>query len=457
MRIEIDSMGKINVPEDKYWGAQTQRSLNNFKIGTEIMPGEIIQALAYVKKAAALVNAEIGVLDKKLAETIVFACDEVLDGKFDGHFPLVVWQTGSGTQSNMNMNEVLANRANEILGYPLGSKKPLHPNDHVNKSQSSNDTFPTAMHVATALLCKKSMLPALEAFEKNLDKKAKEYASIVKIGRTHLQDATPLTLGQEFSGYAQQIKSCREYINQALSEVFFLAQGGTAVGTGLNAPKGFDKKIARKLAELTSLPFKPAPNKFKALASHDILVAFSGTLNTLSCAAMKIANDIRFLASGPRCGFGELELPANEPGSSIMPGKINPTQAEALAMTCVQVFGNHTAVTIAGASGHFELNTYKPVIIYNVLQSMRLMSGALDSFRSNCLEGLAPNKDRIEEHLNNSLLLVTALAPHIGYDKSAEIAKQAHEKGLTLKESALKLGYVSEEKFDAWVRPEYMI
>lgn len=457
MRIEKDSMGEIKVAGDKYWGAQTQRSLRNFDIGTEKMPQEVIRAIAYIKKAAAIVNLEEGLLDEKVSNAIVSACDEILDGKLDLHFPLIVWQTGSGTQSNMNLNEVIANRGNEILGYPLGSNTPLHPNDHVNKSQSSNDVFPTAMHIAVALFCRNSLLPALEKFKKTLFKKSQDYASIIKIGRTHMQDATPLTLGQEFSGYYQQIKACKDRIEKSLEDVFFLAQGGTAVGTGLNAPKNFDIKMAKKLAVLTGMPLKAAENKFEALASRDVLVAFSGSLNTLSCAAMKISNDIMLLASGPRCGIGELEIPANEPGSSIMPGKVNPTQSEALCMVCAQVMGSHTTVTIAGASGRFELNTYKPVIIYNILQSMRLLADSLNSFQKNCLEGLSPNLHKISEYLNNSLLLVTALAPHIGYDKSAKIATNAHEKGLTLKKSALELGFISEEDFDAWVKPEKML
>jgi len=457
MRVEKDSMGKVSVPEDKYWGAQTQRSLQNFQIGKEKMPIEVIHAIAYIKKASAIVNAKMGVLDKNLSEAISEACDEILKGKLNDHFPLIVWQTGSGTQTNMNLNEVIANRGNEILGHSLGSNYPLHPNDHVNKSQSSNDVFPTAMHIAVVLLCRDCLLPALENFELSLFKKSKDYSSIIKIGRTHLQDATPLTLGQEFSGYCQQIKACRERIKGALDEVFFLAQGGTAVGTGLNAPKGFDVEVAKTLAELTQMPFKTAVNKFEALASRDVLVSFSGALNTLSCAAMKISTDIMLLASGPRCGIGELEIPANEPGSSIMPGKVNPTQSEALCMVCTQVMGNHTTVTVAGASGRFELNTYKPVIIYNILQSIRLLSDSLNSFRKNCLEGLSPNKEKISEYLHNSLLLVTALTPHIGYDKSAKIATNAHEKGLTLKASALELGWVSESEFDEWVRPEKML
>lgn len=459
-RIESDSFGEIAVPADKYWGAQTQRSLQNFKIGGERMPEPLIHALALVKKAAALVNVEMGGIDKKIADAIVQAADEVLSGKIGyEHFPLVVWQTGSGTQSNMNINEVLSNRAIEILGGEMGSKKPVHPNDHVNYGASSNDTFPTAMHIAAVLEAKKTLLPGLEKLHKALDSKAQEFMPIIKIGRTHLQDATPLRLGQEFSGYAAMIKDniTRLSAPGALCMLYELAQGGTAVGTGINTKKGFAEKFAAKVAELTGEPFKTAPNKFLALACNDAVVDYSGALNTCAVSLMKIANDIRLLGSGPRCGLGELDLPENEPGSSIMPGKVNPTQCEALTMVATQVMGNHTAVTIAGSNGHFELNVFKPVMIYNLLQSIRLIGDGVVSFVENCLDGLKANKDRIEKLMHESLMLVTALNPHIGYDNAAKIAKKAHKEGTSLQEAGIALGLLTAEQFKAWIKPEEMV
>jgi fumarate hydratase class II len=457
MRTETDSFGPIDVPADKYWGAQTQRSLQNFKIGTETLSRPMIRALAIVKKAAAQANAELGELDAKLAEAIDHAADEVMEGRHDNNFPLKVWQTGSGTQSHMNINEVLSNRAIEILGGVMGSKKPVHPNDHVNRGQSSNDSFPTAMHIAAAEEAVHELIPALEELHATLDAKAKEFADIIKIGRTHLQDATPVTLGQEFSGYAQQIQNGIKRVKNVLPFLYELAQGGTAVGTGLNSAAGFAEAFAAKVATITDLPFVTAPNKFEALATHDALVDFSGVLNTLAVSLMKIANDIRLLGSGPRCGIGEISLPENEPGSSIMPGKVNPTQSEALTMVCAQVMGNHVTVTMGGATGHFELNVFKPVIIHNVLQSIRLIADGARSFSQNCVVGIEANTDRITKLLNESLMLVTALNPHIGYDNAAKVAKKAHHEGTTLKEACVALGLLSPEDFDRLVKPETML
>lgn len=456
-RTETDSFGPIDVPADKYWGAQTQRSLQNFKIGIETLPRPMIRALAIVKKAAALANADLGELDPKLAEAISKAADEVMSGKYDDNFPLKVWQTGSGTQSHMNINEVLSNRAIEILGGEKGSKKPVHPNDHVNRGQSSNDSFPTAMHIAAGEQCISELLPALEELWKALDFKAKEFSKIIKIGRTHLQDATPVTLGQEFSGYAQQIKNGSVRVINALPHIMELAQGGTAVGTGLNTVEGFAELFAAKVEGITELPFTTAPNKFEALATHDALVELSGVLNVLAVSLMKIANDIRLLGSGPRCGIGEISLPENEPGSSIMPGKVNPTQSEALTMVCAQVMGNNVTVTMGGATGHFELNVFKPVIIFNVLQSIRLLADAARSFTENCVQGIEANTDRINKLLYDSLMLVTALNPHIGYDNAAKVAKKAHHDGTTLKEACVALGVLSAEDFDRLVKPETML
>lgn len=457
-RTEYDTMGPVEVPDNKYWGAQTQRSLQNFKIGDELMPGEVIRAFAILKKAAAQVNHEMGVLPKELLGPIVQACDEILEGKLDGNFPLVVWQTGSGTQTNMNLNEVIANRAHEILGGRLGEReKKVHPNDHVNKSQSSNDTFPAAMHIAAYTLIVEQTIPALKKLQYALDQKSEAFNDIVKIGRTHLMDATPLTLGQEFSGFASQIEHGVRALKNTLEHLSELALGGTAVGTGINAPKGFDKKVAEKIAELTAHPFVTAPNKFEALAAHDAIVATSGSLKTITVSLMKIANDIRLLASGPRCGIGEIILPANEPGSSIMPGKVNPTQPEAITMVAAQVIGNDAAITVGGMSGHFQLNVFKPVMIYNLLQSARLIADACNSFTENAVKGIEANKSRINDHLNNSLMLVTALNPHIGYDNAAKIAKKAYEENLSLKEAAIKLGLVTAMDFDRWVDPSKMI
>ena len=456
-RIESDSIGEIDVPADRYWGAQTQRSIQNFKIGGEIMPRPLIRALGVQKKASAMTNRDMGALDKNLAEAIIAAADEVIDGQRYEEFPLVVWQTGSGTQSNMNANEVIANRAIEILGGQIGSKKPVHPNDHVNMSQSSNDTFPTAMHIAAAEQVHHELIPALETLGDALSKKAAGWNHIVKIGRTHLQDATPLTLGQEFSGYATQVAYGIDRIKSTLPRLMQLAQGGTAVGTGINSRVGFAEKFAENVSRITGLDFVTAENKFEALAAHDAMVELSGALNVLACSLMKIANDIRLLGSGPRSGIGELSLPANEPGSSIMPGKVNPTQCEAMTMVCAQVMGNNTAVSVAGSNGHFELNVFKPVIIYNILQSIRLIADACVSFTDNCVVGIEANESNIAELMNNSLMLVTALNPHIGYDNAAKIAKKAHKDGTTLKAAALELGLLSEEQFDEWVRPENMI
>ena len=456
-RVEADSFGPIEVPADRYWGAQTQRSLQNFRIGTETMPASLVRALGIVKQASARVNSELGTLEKHLADAIDRAAQEVIDGRLGEHFPLVVWQTGSGTQSNMNANEVIANRANELLGAPLGEKSPVHPNDHVNRSQSSNDTFPTAMHIAAVEQIHHQLLPALEHLFSVLWAKSLEFEKIIKIGRTHLQDATPLTLGQEFSGYAQQVRRGVERVKGALPHLCELAQGGTAVGTGLNAPKGFAARFAAEVARITDLPFVTAESKFEALAAHDAMVEVSGALNVLAASLNKIANDIRLLGSGPRCGFGELRLPENEPGSSIMPGKVNPTQCEALTMVCAQVVGNHVAITVAGASGHFELNVFKPVIIYNVLQSIRLLADGARSFTDNCVTGIEADRARIEELLHRSLMLVTALNPKIGYDNAAKVAKKAHAEGTTLKEAAVALGLLSAQEFDDLVRPERML
>jgi fumarate hydratase class II len=456
-RTETDSMGPIEVPADRYWGAQTQRSLHHFSIGEDRMPVEIVRAFGILKKACALVNLELERLPKDKADVIVAAADEVIAGKLDSHFPLFVWQTGSGTQSNMNANEVISNRAIELAGGELGSKKPVHPNDDVNMSQSSNDTFPTAMHIAAARMVTQRLEPAVRELREALALKAEEFADIVKIGRTHLQDAVPLTLGQEFSGYVAMLDDDLRRIEESLAGLYQLAIGGTAVGTGLNSPAGFGDKVASKISELTRLPFASAPNKFASMGSKDAMVHAHGTLKTLAVSLFKVANDIRLMGSGPRSGFGELELPENEPGSSIMPGKVNPTQSEALTMVCTQVFGNDVAVTVAGSQGHLELNVFKPVIARNFLHSARILADACVNFRAFCVAGLRPNRDRIAELVDRSLMLVTALSPHIGYDKAAEIAKKAHHEDITLKEAALQLGYVGEEQYDEWVRPEKMV
>lgn len=456
-RVETDTFGPIDVPSDKYWGAQAQRSLGNFKIGWEKQPAPIVRALGIVKRAAAETNMALGKLDKTIADAIVSAAQEVIDGKLNDHFPLVVWQTGSGTQSNMNANEVISNRAIEMLGGEMGSKKPVHPNDHVNMAQSSNDTFPTAMHIACAETIAHDLLPALEHLHTALASKAKAWSSIIKIGRTHTQDATPLTLGQEFSGYAKQVDNGIARIEMTLPALMQLAQGGTAVGTGLNAPKGFAEAVAERIASITGLPFTSAPNKFEALAAHDAMVFSHGAINTVAASLFKIANDIRFLGSGPRSGLGELSLPENEPGSSIMPGKVNPTQCEALTQVCAHIFGNHAALTFAGSQGHFELNVFNPVMAYNFLQSVRLMADAARSFTDNCIVGIEPRTDNIKGGLERSLMLVTALAPKIGYDNAAKIAKTAHKKGTTLREEAVGGGYVTDAEFDEIVRPEKMI
>jgi len=456
-RLERDTMGMVEVPADRYWGAQTERSLENFPIGTERMPLPLIHAFGLQKKAAALANMSLGDLPERLGNAIVAAADEVMAGRHDVHFPLVVWQTGSGTQTNMNVNEVIANRAIELLGGELGSKTPVHPNDHVNMSQSSNDSFPTAMHIATATEIHQRLLPALRHLQEALSERSRAFADIVKIGRTHLQDATPVTLGQEFGAYARQVELGIARVEACLPRLYPLAQGGTAVGTGLNARPEFAEQFVSKLVELSGLPFTSAVNKFEALAAHDALVEVSGALNVIAASAMKIANDIRLLGSGPRSGLGEITLPENEPGSSIMPGKVNPTQAEALTMAAAQVMGNHVTITVAGSQGHLELNVFKPVIIYNLLQSIRLLADASRSFADRCVVGIEANRERIAELLHRSLMLVTALTPHIGYDKAAEIAKKAHREQLTLKEAALALGYVSEEDFDRWVRREDML
>ncbi|MDQ2955111.1 MAG: class II fumarate hydratase [Pseudomonadota bacterium] len=456
-RTETDSFGPIEVPVDRYWGAQTERSRRNFRIGTERMPLPLIHAFGIVKRAAAETNLKLGSLDARRAKAIIAAAQEVIDGKLDDHFPLVVWQTGSGTQTNMNVNEVIANRANEMLGAPLGSKSPIHPNDHVNMSQSSNDCFPTAMHIAAAREIAQLLDPALAHLQNALQKKVKAFAKIIKIGRTHLQDATPLTLGQEFSGYAAQVKSGIARVRLGLKELYPLAQGGTAVGTGLNSKPQFAKLFAKRVAEITRLPFVSAPNKFEALAAHDAYAFAHGAINSVATGLFKIANDIRLLASGPRSGLGELILPENEPGSSIMPGKVNPTQAEALTMGCCQIFCNHAAITIAASQGHFELNVYKPVLAYDMLQSIRLLADAARSFTDNCVTGIRANEKRIRELMEGSLMLVTALAPKIGYDNAAKVAKAAHERGTTLREEAVRAGFVTEAEFDRLVRPEKMI
>ncbi|KAI8346773.1 fumarate hydratase [Blakeslea trispora] len=457
-RIETDSFGEIQVPAHVYWGAQTQRSFENFKIGgaEERMPSALIRAFGILKKAAAKVNVEYG-MDPKVSEAIQQAATEVIAGKHNDQFPLVVWQTGSGTQTHMNVNEVISNRAIEILGGQIGSKTPVHPNDHVNMSQSSNDTFPTAMHIAAVVEINQDLIPVLTELRDALEAKSNEFQDIIKIGRTHLQDATPLTLGQEFSGYVQQLTYGIERVQATLPRLSRLAQGGTAVGTGLNTHKGFDVKIAQTVSEFTGYSFETAPNKFEALASNDAMVECSGALNTIAVSLMKIANDIRFLGSGPRCGLGELSLPENEPGSSIMPGKVNPTQCEALTMVCAQVMGNHTTVSVSGSYGHFELNVFKPVIIKNVLQSIRLLSDASRSFKKNCVVGIIANRDHIKNIMNRSLMLVTSLNPYIGYDKAAQCAKKAHKEGITLKESVLAMGYLTSEQYDDYVRPENMI
>jgi fumarate hydratase class II len=456
-RIESDTMGPIEVPADRYWGAQTQRALENFRIGEEHMPEPLIRALGVQKKAAARANVALGELDATIGEAIARAAQEVIDGELLDHFPLVVWQTGSGTQTNMNANEVIANRAIELLGGAIGSKHPVHPNDHVNRGQSSNDSFPTAMHIAAACELHERLLPALRHLLFGLENKAAAFADLIKIGRTHMQDATPLTLGQEFSGYAEQVKLGIGRVQTALPALYRLAQGGTAVGTGLNTHGRFAETFATETATLTGLPFVSAANKFEALAANDAIVEVSGALNVVAVSLNKIANDIRLLASGPRSGIGELNLPANEPGSSIMPGKVNPTQCEALTQVCAQVIGNHVTITFAGASGHFELNVFKPVMIYNLLQSIRLIADAAISFTDNCVSGIQANRQRIAELMERSLMLVTALNPHIGYDNAARIAKKAHEEGTSLKEAAIDLGLVSVEQFESWVRPEAMV
>jgi fumarate hydratase class II len=456
-RTETDSFGPIDVPADRYWGAQTQRSLQNFKIGGERMPKAIVRGLGLVKMAAAQVNKDLKLLDGKLADAISAAAEEVIEGKLDDHFPLVVWQTGSGTQSNMNANEVIGNRAIEILGGTIGSKKPVHPNDHVNMSQSSNDSFPTAMHIAAAEEITHKLIPALKHLHKALEVKVKAFDKIIKIGRTHTQDATPLTLGQEFSGYSAQVASSIKRLQAVLVELWPLAQGGTAVGTGLNTKKGFAEAFAKKVAEITKLPFITAPNKFEVMAAHDAFVSVHGAISAAGTALFKIANDIRLLGSGPRSGLGELSLPENEPGSSIMPGKVNPTQCEAMTMVCCQVFGNQTVVTVAASQGHFELNVYNPVLAYALLQSTKLLADAAVSFTDNCIVGIQANEKRISDLLEMSLMLVTALTPKIGYDNAAKIAKTAHHKGTSLREEAVGGGYVTMEEFDALVRPEKMI
>lgn len=456
-RTETDSMGSIEVPNDRYWGAQTARSLIHFAIGPDKMPWTIIRAMGILKKACAEVNRDLGKLPADKAKLIVQAADEVIEGKLDDHFPLSIWQTGSGTQTNMNANEVISNRAIELAGGVMGSKKPIHPNDDVNMSQSSNDTFPTAMHMAAAEELGQRLVPALAHLRKALAAKAEAFTDIVKIGRTHLMDAVPLTLGQEFSGYVSQIDDDSKRIHNVLPNLCELALGGTAVGTGLNAPLGFGEKAARRIAELANLPFVSAPNKFAALATHDALVMASGALKTLACSLMKIANDIRWLGSGPRCGLGELILPENEPGSSIMPGKVNPTQSEALTMVCCQVFGNDTAITVAGSMGNFELNVFKPVMIHNFLHSVRLLADACRSFTDHCVVGIEPNREQIDRHLKESLMLVTALNPKIGYDNSAKVAKKAHAEGKTLRQACIELGLLKGEEFDQIVRPEKML
>ncbi len=457
LRKEFDSIGTINVPNDKYWGASTQRSKKYFDIGEFLVRPVLIKSIAIIKKAAAIVHRKEKQIVPKISNAIVKASNEVIGGKLDEHFPLKVWQTGSGTQTNMNVNEVIANRAIEILGGRKGTKKPVHPNDHVNKSQSTNDVFPTAMHIAIAMETKNKLLPSLELLNRELKKKVSQFKNIVKVGRTHLQDATPLSLGQEFSGYQSQLEDCIVRIKNALNEIYYLAQGGTAVGTGINSKKGFDKKVINEIKKITKLPFKPTKNKFAALAAHDEIVNFSGTLNTTAVSLMKIANDIRFLGSGPRAGYGEIILPANEPGSSIMPGKVNPTQSEAVTMVCVKVIGNHNGITMAGSHGHFELNVFKPLIAHNILQSIDLLADSTKNFALYCVKGIKADKVKIKKFLDNSLMLVTALAPHIGYDNSAKIAKTALKKGTTLREEALKTKLINEKDFDRIVNPKKMI
>ena len=455
-RIELDSIGKIKVDGDKYWGASTERSKKYFNIGDFLVRPIVIHSIAVVKKAAAIVNLKNKDLDQSISKYIVKASEEVIRGKLDDHFPLKVWQTGSGTQTNMNVNEVIANRAIQMMGGKLGSKKPVHPNDHVNKSQSTNDVFPSAMHIAISIKTRDKLLPSLKLLEKELGKKVKEFNKIVKLGRTHLQDATPLTLGQEFSGYQFQLKESIKRIEIALKEIYYLAQGGTAVGTGLNTRKNFDKKIVQEISKITKLPFKVSPNKFAALATHDPIVNFSGAMNTAAVCLMKIANDIRFLGSGPRAGYGELILPSNEPGSSIMPGKVNPTQSEAVTMVCVKVIGNHNGITMAGSHGHFELNVFKPLIIHNILQSIELMADSAKTFALYCVKGIKADKKRIKYLLENSLMLVTALAPKIGYDNAAKIAKEAHRRGTTLREEVVRSGTLNEKEYDKIMNPMLM-
>ena len=457
LRKEFDSIGKISVPNDKYWGASTQRSKKYFDIGEFLVRPILIKSIAIIKKAAAIVHSREKQIAPNIAKAIIKASNEVISGKLDEHFPLKVWQTGSGTQTNMNVNEVVANRAIEILGGKKGSKKPVHPNDHVNKSQSTNDVFPTAMHIAIAIETRNKLLPALELLNKELKKKVSQFKKIVKVGRTHLQDATPLSLGQEFSGYQSQLEDCITRIKNALSEIYLLAQGGTAVGTGINSKKGFDKKIINEIKKITKIPFKPTKNKFAALAAHDEIVNFSGTLNTTAVCLMKVANDIRFLGSGPRAGYGELILPANEPGSSIMPGKVNPTQSEAVTMVCVKVIGNHNGITMAGSHGHFELNVFKPLIAHNILQSIDLLADSSKNFALYCIQGLKADKEKINFYLENSLMLVTALAPKIGYDNAAKIAKSALKNKTTLKTEALKTGLINEKDYEKIVNPKKMI
>jgi len=455
-RTETDSMGEIEVPAHFYYGAQTARSLIHFDIGAETMPRELIRGMGILKKASALVNTELGLLPESIKDLIAKAADEVIDGKLDDHFPLRVWQTGSGTQSNMNSNEVIANRGIELAGGVIGSKDPVHPNDHVNMGQSSNDTFPTAMHIAAVESIREALIPSLVSLTKSFRNKSTEFKDIIKIGRTHLMDATPLTLGQEFSGYTTQLEYALDRINGCMPRMYQIALGGTAVGTGLNSHRDFPEKVAKKIADITGCPFVTAPNKFESLAAHDAIVEASGVLKTIACSLMKIANDIRWLGSGPRCGIGEIILPANEPGSSIMPGKVNPTQSEAMTMVAAQVIGNDTAINVGGSSGNFELNVFKPVMIYNLLQSIRLLADSCRSFNDHCVAGIEPNKTQIEKHLNGSLMLVTALNPHIGYDNAAKVAKKAYQENTTLKESAVALGLLTEEEFDEKVRPEKM-
>ena len=456
-RKEFDSLGTVLVPADKYWGASTQRSNKYFNIGDFLVRPIVIKCIAMIKKSAAIVHMKNKDIDKKIGGAIIKAANEIMSGKLDDNFPLKVWQTGSGTQTNMNVNEVISNRAIEILGGKKGTKKPVHPNDHVNKSQSTNDVFPTAMHMSIVIKAKEKLLPSLKLLNSELKKKSKQFNKIIKIGRTHLQDATPISLGQEFSGYHSQLSACIKRTELALKELYFLAQGGTAVGTGLNTKKGFDKKIIAELRKITKLPLKPSANKFAALASHDSIVNFSGTMNTTAVCLMKIANDIRFLGSGPRAGYSELILPENEPGSSIMPGKINPTQCEAVTMVCVKVIGNHNGITMAGSHGHFELNVFKPLIIHNILQSIHIMSDSSKSFANYCIKGLKADEKKIKQQLNNSLMLVTALTPKIGYDNAAKISKKAYKNGTTLKEEAIKSGLIKEKEYNKIVDPKKMI